>query len=95
MLNSGTAIAGVVVTTDNGDFLVGGVGGDDLTMAVGLIGLAGMAGNDTLRGSAGADFLIGDYFSPDLFSDTLPDLPRYDFTVIGNDKLYGGAGDDT
>lgn len=90
-----TSLAGTVVTTDFGDMLVGGTGGDTLTMNATLFGLAGMAGNDTLNGGTGNDFLFGDYFSADLFSDTLTGPPSYDFTVVGNDKLYGGAGGDT
>lgn len=89
------ALAGTVVTTDFGNFLVGGAAGDDLTTDATLVGLAGMGGNDTLRGGAGADILIGDYFSADLFSDNTTGPPFYDMTIVGDDKLYGGAGGDT
>ena len=83
----------VVVVTDYGNFLLGAEGNDVLTMVVDLVGLGGMAGDDTLNGGAGDDFLFGDYFSADLFSDTTQSA--YDFTVIGNDLLFGGAGSDS
>ncbi len=79
------------VTTTFGDFYVGTSGADSLTMDATVVGLGGQAGDDTLIGGAGNDFLIGDFFSAGLFDGNV----TYDFTVTGNDKLYGGASNDS
>ena len=55
-----------------------------------MIGLAGLAGNDTLTGGVGDDWLFGDFFSVGMWDDNDP----YDTSVIGNDVIFGGAGND-
>lgn len=82
------------IVTDSGDFYVGAAGADTITMDATVVGLAGMAGDDRLNGSAGRDYLFGDYFSAELFSETSTTVPEYDYTIIGNDKLFGRAGRD-
>ncbi|MBC7674499.1 MAG: hypothetical protein H7173_00340, partial [Rhodoferax sp.] len=82
------------VTTDFGDFFVGAAGNDVLLVNDSVVGLAGMAGDDTLAGGSGRDFLFGDYFSVNLFVDDGDATPVYDLSVIGDDKIYGGSGGD-
>lgn len=87
------SILGTRVTTGEGDFYVGTDGADTLTVDATVIGLGGMAGNDTLTGGLGRDFLFGDDFSAAWFdNETGPYF--YDFTVVGDDKLFGGGGED-
>lgn len=71
-------------------FYVGTSGADDMSMDATVIGLAGMAGDDTLRSGAEDSFLFGDFWSVGLFDNNDP----YDFSVVGNDKLFGGGGED-
>ncbi|MBC7738267.1 MAG: hypothetical protein H7245_13860 [Candidatus Saccharibacteria bacterium] len=82
------------VTTDEGDFFVGAAGNDVLLVNATVIGLAGMAGDDTLTGGSGDDFLFGDYFSVDLFDADGDPTTVYDLSVIGDDKIFGGSGSD-
>lgn len=82
------------VTSDEGDFYVGTTGIDGLADDATVIGLAGMAGDDILTGGSGRDYLFGDYFTVDSFSNTGTVPPIYDLSVTGNDKLYGGRGGD-
>jgi Ca2+-binding RTX toxin-like protein len=82
-----------LVMTDFGRFRVGDASDNVLNMTANVIGLAGMGGNDILTAGATRSILIGDYFSADLFADSNL-APSYDFTIKGNDKLIGGAGED-
>jgi Ca2+-binding RTX toxin-like protein len=55
------------------------------------VGLVGMGDDDTLIGGAGNDFLVGDYFDVEVF---VTEEMIYDYSVTGNDLIYGGAGTD-
>ena len=91
----GGLVASVVefttVVTDGGNFYLGGAGNDSLTMDSSVIGLGGMGGDDTLTAGSGGSFLFGDFFSAELFNGS---VFNYDFSVVGNDLLIGGASED-
>jgi Ca2+-binding RTX toxin-like protein len=70
-------------------------GDDTLNGGLGTDFLEGWSGNDILKGGAGTDFLYGDSSrNPDDSSS----IPGYDsggfFKRAGEDKIYGGPGDD-
>lgn len=91
-----SSIIGDRVTTLKGDFYIGGSGPDDLTIDGTVVGLAGLAGNDTLTGGIAGDYLFGDSFGSYFWSNSGPhDLDPFGQDLIGNDVLYGGAGNDT
>ncbi len=61
----------------------------------------GMGGNDTIKGDAGYNILIGDFANANYLNSLLngddAELPApvpYDWTVKGNDSLIGGGGTD-
>ncbi len=80
-----------MVPTPVGEIRFGTSASNNMTIAGNEVGLVGMDGDDTLNGGARDDFLIGDYFDVAVLSGG---SPPFDATVIGNDKIFGGDGDD-
>jgi Ca2+-binding RTX toxin-like protein len=77
---------GAPVQSDVLDSIFAGNGDDTLDGRLGRDSLEGWAGNDILKGGEGADFLYGDSSAD----------PKYEglFKRAGNDKYFGGPGDD-
>jgi Ca2+-binding RTX toxin-like protein len=70
-------------------------GDDTLNGGLGPNFLEGWSGNDILKGGAGTDFLFGDSSeNPGSGSDNPNDPPPSYFKQAGEDKIYGGPGND-
>ena len=79
-----------MVPTAFGEFRFGSSSTDSMTTTSAEVGLIGMGGNDTLIGGAEDNIFFGDYFDVVAFYGEVP----YDYSVVGNDLLYGGIGND-
>jgi Ca2+-binding RTX toxin-like protein len=69
------------------DSIWAGKGDDKINGGLGLDSLTGWSGNDILKGGAGPDFLYGD-------SSANPWEVGHFFKGAGEDKIYGGPGND-
>jgi hypothetical protein len=66
--------------TDLRNLIFGSGSKDDINAAAGNDFVYGLGGNDTIRGGAGNDVIYGD--------------DKFDFSVVGDDTLYGDGGND-
>lgn len=88
-----------LVGSDTADIIRGLEGHDQLAGRSGNDQIFGDAGDDVLSGGAGDDFLNGGLGNDDLHGGTGDDylviLDDWEFTPPDNERLYGGADDDT
>ncbi len=86
-----TAIPLTLAGTAGNDYIITGIGDDDLRGAAGRDEIHAGGGDDLLRGGTQADRLFGDAGNDKVYGNTQADRL---FGASGNDSLYGGKGHD-